>query len=399
MKLFPENTTLGDLEFLEVFEHYDFPRIFSCRNQVGHIYVVVSIHDDEESCEWIYLPVSPGRYNALCNGSIGLRSGIMQSEDGFVFLVETCPNGTGRVEHRLPEQIAEHDLPSESYKLLSRLTPEYNPFDIDVDRVAKSTRREAFNYHIFPTDQRRHEILARKLGAVLVTSQELIDALGQATHGTPTVRGAIPAEILAETRVNVCHVFSGSFGVQFQAYRQSDLFDGSLISNALHELGNLLLAADSEDRLSNKLHALKGRVASKYRRLLKELSDIESGIRVDWGSVGEGQGGMFELTKEQISRAYTIVDKIDISMSEERTIQGRLVGFNSRTKRYEILSSDDQTSYSGKVSEDALISVAHPAIGSNYSVVLKMLVETQSSSGDELIRWIMVQLNELDPQR
>lgn len=398
MKLLPEKTVLGRLELLQVFEHYDFPRIFSCRSQTGQIYVSISIHDDDESCGWIYLPVSPGRYSALCSAGIGLRASVMETESGFVFLVNTYSSDSDKVEYLLPEQIPENDLPAESYKLSGLTAPEENPFDINVDRVAKSSKRESFNYHIFPTDHRRHEIPARKLGAVLATSQELIDALGQAADGNPTIRGAIPAEILAKTRVNVCHIFKGSFGVQFQASQYSDLLDNSLVSESLEEFGNLVLAADSEDRLSNKLHALKGRVASKYRRLLKELNDIDSGIRVDWGSVAEGKGGVFELSRDQVSRAYAIVDKIDIAMAEELVVYGRLVGFNSRTKRYEILSSEDQKSYSGKVSEEAVLSVEHPAIGSNYFASLRMLVETQSSSGDELVRWVLVGLSETNPR-
>lgn len=399
MNILPEETILGKLEVLEVFEHYDFPRIFSCRNQTSQVYFVISISDDEEALEWIYLPVSISRYNALCENGISLRSGILESENGFVFVVKTNMNGHAKVEHRIPEQIPESDLPSATYKLSSQRPPEDAFFEVNVRRLAKASRREAFNYHIFPMDHRRHEIPARKLGSVLATSQELIDALGQAMDGNPTVRGAIPAEILTRTRVNVCHVFKGSFGVQFQASQQSDLFDESLISAALEEFGNLVLAADSEDLLSNKLHSLKGRVASKYRRLLKELNDIESGILLDWGSVSDGRGGTFELTKEQVSRAYAIVDRIDIAMAEELVVHGCLVGFNSRTKRYEILSSEDQKSYSGKVSADAVISVEHPAIDSNYFASLRMLVETQSSSGDELIRWVMVGLSEADPRR
>lgn len=398
MKLLPEKTVLGRLDILQVFEYYDFPRIFSCKNQTGQIYISISIHDDDESCEWIYLPVSSERYNALCSAGISLRSSILETESGFIFTVKTNPNGNDSADYLLPEQIPENDLPADVYKFSGTPALEDSPFDINVARVAKSSRRESFNYHIFPTDPRRHEIPARKLGAVLSTSQELIDALGQAADGNPTLRGAISAEILAKTRVNVCHMFRGSFGVQFQSSQHSDLLNNSLISEALRELGNLVLAADSEDLLSNKLHTLKGRVASKYRRLLKELNDIDSGIRVDWGSVDEERGGVFELTREQVSRAYSIVDKIDIAMAEELVIHGRLVGFNSRTKRYEIMSSEDQKSYSGKVSEEAVISVEHPAIGSNYSASLRILIETQSSSGDELIRWVLVGLVEVDPK-
>ncbi len=399
MKLLPEKTFLGKLELLHVFEHYDFPRIFSCRNQTGQTFVSISIHDDDEFCGWIYIPVSPSRYSALCDADIGLRASVLEAESDFVYLVSTYSAGADKVEYRLPELIPENDLPSESYRLSGLAETEYNPFDINVDRVAKSSKRESFNYHIFPTDHRRHEISAKKLGAVLSVSQELIDAIGQAADGNPTIRGAISADILERTRVNACHIFRGSFGVQFQASQHSDLFNNSLISESLKEFGNLILAADSEDCLSNKLHVLKGRVASKYRWLLKELNDINSGIRVDWGSVEAGKGGVFELSREQVSKAYAIVDKIHIAMAEELVLHGQLVGFNSRTKSYEILSSEDQKNYSGKLSEEAVISVEQPAIGRSYFASLRMLIETQLSSGDELVRWVLVGLSKTDPRR
>jgi hypothetical protein len=83
-----------------------------------------------------------------------------------------------------------------------------------------------------------------------------------------------------------------------------------------------------------------------------------------------------------------------IAMADEVETRGQLVGFNSRTKRYEIRVADGPANYAGKVADDAKISVEHPAIGDFYVARLRMLVETQSSSGDELIRWVLVGLNE-----
>lgn len=62
-----------------------------------------------------------------------------------------------------------------------------------------------------------------------------------------------------------------------------------------------------------KLRELKGRVASKYRRLLKELSDSHSGLFVDWGSVSENRGGEFELTPSDVKTAYHIVDQYELA--------------------------------------------------------------------------------------
>jgi hypothetical protein len=390
----PQNTILGRLELRRTLEYYDFPRIFTCRNSTHQTFLALSTYDDEERCEWLYLPLSTLRLNALLRGDIPLRAAFLSPEGGYVFFVTTYPNAEPKVAYHLPEQLSAEDLPSDDYRLREVADAEEDEeVVLDPKIVAVAAKRETFNYRIFPGDETKHEIASRKLGGILTSTQELIDALGQAVDGTPTIRGPLPAELLQQTRVNVCYVFRGSFGVQFRANQHSDLLADSKVADAVSEFGNLLSAADSEDLLSNKLHSLKGRVASKYRRLLKELNDVNSGLVVDWGSVNERRGGSFSLTREQVANAYMIVDRIDIEMADEVVVFGQLVGFNSRTQRYEIRATDGGKNYAGKVATDATLP-ALPTIDQFYVAKLRMLVETQSSSGDELVRWVLVQLTE-----
>lgn len=396
----PRNTVLGELRLADVLEYYDFPRLFTCKNTTGQAYVAVSTFDDDSEQHWVYLPISSLRLGVVLAGGMALRQAFRNPEGGFlakvtVFLDARAPE----VTFVLPEQIPDDDLPSQDYfaNAESLLAGEDNT--LTPRQVAVATRRETFDYRIFPGQPDLHEVPARKLGGILTSTQELVDALGQASLGQPTVRGPIPAEILQQTKVNVSHVFRGSFGVQFRAVQFSDLLEQSTLSSALRELANLLQAEDSEDLLSNKLHALKGRVASKYRRLLKELADIDSGLLLDWGSVNESGGGQFQLSAAQLKRAYAIVDRVDIEMAPEVSVGGKLIGFNSRTQRYELLSSEDGRAYAGKVSDEAKIDVPNPAIGEFYEANLRMLVETQSTSGDELIRWVLVRLGPLPSAR
>lgn len=393
MSHLPSGSILGDLAVVHVLEYYDFPRLFTCRSATGQSYLAVSTFDDDIESHWIYLPVSSLRLDSILRGGIGLRQAFHVPEGGYLIQV-TCYSSVRRPEvaYVLPEQVPEDDLPSSDYSVSIEQPQAAVDISLSAQQVALATRRETFNYRIFPDAANTHEVPARKLGGILTSTQELIDALGQASQGEPTVRGPLPADLLQKTRVNVSHSFPGSFGVQFMSAQFSDLLGESALAAALRELANLLLAQDSEDLLSNKLHSLKGRVASKYRRLLKELADIDSGINLDWGSVEQDGGGRFHLTAAQVRSAYAIVDRIDIAMSEEITVTGKLVGFNSRTKRYEILSGDDGRTYAGRVADDARLEVLNPAIGQFYEADIRMLVETQSSSGDELVRWVLVRL-------
>lgn len=394
MSELPTGTFLGGLTLGHVLEYYDFPRLFTCRSVTGQHYVAISTFDDDVELHWLYLPISCLRLDSLLAGNFSLRLAFQEPEGGYLIRLITKQLAAQPHElvYVLPEQVQEEDLPSADYLIFPQPQPSFNDTSLSAQQVASATRRETFDYRIYPGRPQAHEVPARKLGGILTATQELLDALGQAARGDPTIRGPIPGEFLQRTKINVSHSFRGSFGVQFRSTEFADLFDDSLVAAALRELVSLLRAEDSEDRLSNKLHALKGRVASKYRRLLKELADIESGIALDWGSISPSGGGAFQLTAEQVRTAYAIVDRIDVDMAQELTVSGKLIGFNSRTQRYEILSSEDGHTYSGKVSDEAKIEVANPAIGQFYEADLRMLVETQSSSGDELIRWVLVRL-------
>lgn len=389
----PVGSPLGTITIDHVIEYYDFPRLFTCRNNTGQSYFALSVSDDDESFEWLYLAVSELRKSAILRGQIPLIEAFNSPESGYVvkvvtFVAERAP----LVEYLFAEQIPGEDLPAADYVIQVSPEPLTQSFRETVEYVAIATRRETFEYKIFPGRQDIHEIPARKLGGILTVTQELVDALGQASFGEPTIRGPISGEILQRTRLQVSHTFSGSFGVQFLAADYSDLLNHSLVAKALSELANIFLAKDSEDLLSRKLHSLRGRVTSKYRRLLKELSDLNSGISFEWGSLVPSMGGTFEMTPGEVKSAYAIVDRMEVAMAEEITISGKLIGFNSRTCRYEIMSSDDGRSYAGKVADDVSLEIQNPAIGEFYEVDLRMLVETQSTSGDELIRWVLVRL-------
>lgn len=393
----PIGTPLGMLSMDTIIEYYDFPRLFTCHSNLGQNYFALSIADDDDYFEWLYLAVSESRKSAILQGQLPLTIAFKTPESGFLIKVVTyATDKAPHIDYLFTEQVSSDDLPDPEYVMS---LPQHAYVDFltrsSAKEIAIATRREAFDYRIFPGRQDIHEIPARKFGGILTVTQELVDALGQASMGEPTIRGPISGEILQRTQLQVSHTFPGSFGVQFLATEFSDLLDHSLISKALTEFSNIILAKDSEDLLSNKLHSLRGRVTSKYRRLLKELADLNSGISFEWGSVNPSMGGTFELTSEEVRSAYAIVDRMEVAMAQEMTISGKLIGFNSRTRRYEILSSDDGHSFSGKVADDVNLEIPNPAIGEFYEVDLRMLIETQSTSGDELIRWVLVRLGAL----
>ncbi len=51
----PVGTVLGVLEYLDIFEYFDIPRLFSCQNKVGTKFLVLSTNDDIDEYEILEL--------------------------------------------------------------------------------------------------------------------------------------------------------------------------------------------------------------------------------------------------------------------------------------------------------------------------------------------------------
>lgn len=388
----PQERPFGNLRLEKVFQFYDIPRLFTCINSTGGRYLVLSTFDDYENFEWLYLPISVDRINALATKSIELRQAYLQPEDGFLYRVITNETELTKVEPILPEQVLDEDLPEEGAYLIVDGKLDIGLGAIDPVAAAISSKREIYNIHFYPWDTVLPEIDAKGLGLVLASFQDLANSLGQYRQGDVTLKGSIPADILEQTKFRAAQIFDGSFGIQLKSKAINDLFDNSLVSDVLQELTNLIESRDNEDFLSNKLHELKGRVASKYRSFLREVVKLDSPMKLHWGSPNRERGNVLVLSKQEIKRAFDIVSKIDTDMSESVVFRAELLGLDVETKRYRVRHLSENETYSGKIAPESLAGVQNSQINGIYNVTLKKVIETNFSSGSEYTKWVLISL-------
>jgi hypothetical protein len=118
MEFLPESTMLGSLSVIEIYEYYDIPSLFSCKNSTGHIFLVLSVDENDDSLTWFYLPVSPEKLNDVRYGKTDLYDAFKYSEDGLVFEVKTYyKNNVVAVSHIYSAHIEEDLLPEKGYRL------------------------------------------------------------------------------------------------------------------------------------------------------------------------------------------------------------------------------------------------------------------------------------------
>jgi hypothetical protein len=99
MSYLPQATLLGHLKLLEIYEFYDLPRLFLCKNRSGQHYLALSVAEEENCHRWLYVAMSKSRLHRLRSGQFELRDAYVKAEDGMVFKVVTgSPTAPDTVE-------------------------------------------------------------------------------------------------------------------------------------------------------------------------------------------------------------------------------------------------------------------------------------------------------------
>ena len=79
--------SLGRLEIVETYAYYDQPVLFSCKNAVGHLYLVVAADENDQYETWLYVKMSLERLNLVHSGAVNLHNAFADPEGGCLLQV------------------------------------------------------------------------------------------------------------------------------------------------------------------------------------------------------------------------------------------------------------------------------------------------------------------------
>ena len=133
---------LGKLEIIEIYDYYDQPILFACKNAAGHLYLVVAADEDEQHETWLYAEVSLERLNLIRSGAIDLHDAFANPEDDCLFQVRlpyddpTSP----QIESIKANQVPEDMLPTRGESL--DLETEMPPVLGNTEPMSKNNQRQ-----------------------------------------------------------------------------------------------------------------------------------------------------------------------------------------------------------------------------------------------------------------
>jgi hypothetical protein len=395
--MFPQNTSLGKLELVEIYEYYDRPVLFTCRNGTGTYFLAQADDIDDEAETWLYVGMSRLRFEHLRSGEIDLHDAFTDAEDEIVFEVRIPHNETESQEIKplIAEQIQDDRLPMRG-EFLKLPTPTLPSLDVDLPRKALQARREYMALILDFHTELRTEAPARPLGKILEAIQATVDELGRRVSRLYSTGKSITPDLRRQVELSVTNLGSGSFNVELAA-RQSGLFDETLLSDSLEELVGILNIGAEESLLKQRLEYKS--LATQYYRLLQALREASvDTTEVRWASPVPGRSGVARITALTIYQAIEILNSWTEREVRQFNVTGGLEGLLLIGKRFEITGNDGEL-YTGTIPSnidiDAFERMRNATLNKRYRAVIRETTITRMSAEKPTIKYELIELHSL----
>lgn len=323
-----------DLAPVEVFDYYDGPRFYSCRDKAGQLYLAYWVDESEQGSSWLYMRVSFERYGALRRGDVAIAEVLSQPEDGTALLVHSNTTGfsvsqlsAAEIEPEwMPEAGDRLDLPHAS--LPSSLT---TPTDL-----ARLVSRHVFDV-AFDKLSNSYEMGAGKLGRLLEAFQNTLYALS--CDPAMDVR-RVPEDVKQKSELLVTGLFASSFGVRLQT-KGTDLFGTDDTARALQILTELISDLSSPDILTSELRRLNILARSRFKHLLRVMVDSQVAVKADWGSPA-GEQRHARASFENIALALQKLEASEDATQQTVERPARLVGVDVQSDFFALVLDDGE---------------------------------------------------------
>lgn len=372
---------LGKLEIIEVYEYYDQPVLYSCKNASGHFYLVVAATEDAQFLTWLCVAASTERLNLIRSGKIDLHDAFVNSENPYAIQVRVPYEEHASVQtdfiqsNQIPEDML--PMPGECLDLETEILPVLS----DTEEIVKFRKQEILNlilnFAVGSKTQAPIAILSNIFGKL----QTVINTIGMICFNAPQ----ITEEIKNSMQISLLQVRPGSFNIHLASpeVTQLDLFDHSDCGDAIEKFFELLNAENNQEKLKELLGQLRLRVAKDYTNFLQALNESVTDTEFKWTSPNPNRGGTAYLSNSQMQEVIEILEKFQEEAPSRLTITGILIGASLRTNRFEIKTTEK--TYTGDIADAVFETVENVTLNRQYTAEIQEVTE-RSEATDELTK-------------
>ena len=390
MSYLPQSTHLGKLELIEVYEFYDQPILFACRNASDAIFMGVFAAEDDEFETWLYAGVSLPRWRHIRSGAIDLHDTFSEVEDGIIHEIKVGNNGQAPLSRPSPSTEIPDDmlpLPGEVMNLETSTLPELDDIERRSSQIRQNLMEVSLNFEgVFRTEAPTN-VLSKALGSF----QGTLDAVGESHTEGFNVGGSIPKQVLEDMQTSVTRIGPGSFKLELASTQLTDMLGESKCGEAMQELVNLLKISSNHNELKEHLIRLKSRVAKRYASLLEVLSGVVTETNIVWASPKEGRGDSVYLPASVAREAIDIIKQSETLLESEHEVEGTLIGVFTDNKKFGI-EAQDGTIYKGDILDEAFNAASRATISERYIATVRVVSSMQPVTEERKEKHYLVDL-------
>ena len=369
---------LGKLEIIEVYEYYDQPVLYSCKNASGHFYLVVAAAEDAQFLTWLCVAASTERLNLIRSGKIDLHDAFVNSENPYAIQVRVPYEEHASVQtdfiqsNQIPEDML--PMPGECLDLETEILPVLS----DTEEIVKFRKQEILNlilnFAVGSKTQAPIAILSNIFGKL----QTVINTIGMICFNAPQ----ITEEIRNSMQISLLQVRPGSFNIHLASpeITQLDLFDHSDCGEAIEKFFELLNAENDQEKLKGLLGQLRLRVAKDYTNFLQALNESVTDTEFKWTSPNPNRGGTAYLSNSQMQEIIDILEKFQEEAPSRLIITGILIGASLRTNRFEIKTTEK--TYTGDIADEVFETVENITLNREYTAEIQEVTERSEATNE-----------------
>lgn len=377
------NPQLGELEIIEVYEYFNMPLLFSCKNSVGSFYIALCADDLPEHDMWLYTEVSLKRLNLIRSALDSVYNAFAQPEMGRLLKVTIPHNNsaTFNSDYVTPSELDENVFPPVSKYVVPKETPLVAPTSIV--EVAKLLGREIIRFNFKSPEGYNAEAPIAQLGSVLNCFQNVMDIIEVARQN---LRNITPA-IRERMRFYALATEPGSFEIKLASKKedmsQQRLFDLPSEQEAtITQFFYLVKSKDNQQDLKGILTELGLRTTNEYRYLLASLNKLDADVTMSWTSPKASEDVVAFLSRSEIPQLVEILKAIEEDQEKPQTIKGELIGLSLDRNRFELQVNGEEIPIRGVIGDNPNVNITQATISSQYKALIQEIVKRNETTNE-----------------
>ena len=323
--------------------YYDGPQIFEARDAIGGHYVAVMIPPQNRKERYLVAGVAPEQLRQFRQGSVDLRTLIMNSDEDERYLTTVTADLTDLSLAPLNVSLSESGfLPGSGLVIHG-----YEAEDLVLNEARKRNNL-VIGFAIEPPETTGgHRVRAYTFTAILHHIQNMIKHAYTVARKTKPSRDRRPDDDMMDV---VIPAAAGSFQFVLEAASGPDLFGSNDLEDALRQIDMLFEHNGEPQELLNFVQNIRGHLPGSYLRLLRLLVEKNTGLHYSWAEPKSERARQNGVSHAQAGSLVEVLSTIRNLGSEPTTIEGQFDRFDRTSGNWALLTDDGRRS--GKLRQD-----------------------------------------------